>query len=100
KIGDYSSSHGILLEGARELSDNPEFLLELSRAYYGVGRLQQAEVTLQQILKVNPAPATRKEAERHAALIAATKSPDQVRAAGEMARTILLTEPNYLPALM
>jgi tetratricopeptide (TPR) repeat protein len=100
RTGDYVWALS-LLEGASDrLPNQPELLYDLAWAYYSVGRIADAETTMQKALQSGVGFAGSEDAKRFVALADAFGSASKVQAADGQARKILQAEAKYVPALM
>jgi len=98
--GDFKWSVDLLEQASRSLPHEPELMYDLALAYYGVGRIADAEQSLRAV-RTGGGPFSRKaEADRFAAMLAASVSPSSAEAAAGDARKILEADPGYVPALM
>jgi tetratricopeptide (TPR) repeat protein len=98
--GDYVWALSLLEDAAERLPNQPDLLHDLAWAYYSVGRIADAETTMQKALHSGVGFAGSEDAKRFVALADAFDSAAQDRAAAEQARKILQAEAKYVPALM
>jgi tetratricopeptide (TPR) repeat protein len=98
--GDYVWALSLLEKAADRLPNQPELLYDLAWAYYGVGRIADAETTMQKALQSGVAFAGSEDAKQFVALADAFGSASKVQAAAGQARKILQAEAKYVPALM
>jgi tetratricopeptide (TPR) repeat protein len=102
KGDDYRWSASLLEEAARKLPGDPQLSYDLAWAEYSLGRLPEAQSAMQRAVS-NPdaLPASSLEdAKRFLTLVASAQdSAPDVKAVTE-AEKVLVTEPNYVPALM
>jgi tetratricopeptide (TPR) repeat protein len=99
--GDFAWASTMLQEAERTIGSNPEFLLDLARGQYAVGRVPEAAAALQRLLGLSPRDSIKSVAITMAALIAppalnAARDKEQIA----LAERILATDPNSVPALM
>jgi tetratricopeptide (TPR) repeat protein len=95
---DYKWAASLLEEGARKLPKDPEVSYDLAWAYYGMGRVAEAETAMQTALGT---PFGRsEEARRFIAMLTAARGPSISEQTAAQAESILKAEPNYAPALM
>jgi tetratricopeptide (TPR) repeat protein len=95
--GDYTWAANLLQDAAPRLPNRPDVQYDLGWSYYTVGRVSDAEKTLQ---SVSPGltGARQADAKQLLAMIAAVKAPSQPALA--QAAQILATNANYVPAIM
>jgi tetratricopeptide (TPR) repeat protein len=98
--GDYVWALSLLENAADRLPNQPELLYDLAWAYYGVGRIADAEATMQKALQTGVAFADGEDAKRFVALADAFGSPAKAQTAAGQAQKILQTDAKYVPALM
>lgn len=101
--GDYSNykwASSLLQDAALKLPDQPTILYDLSRSYYGLGQLAQAETAMQGALKSSVAFEQADEAKRFLSLLVAYRDPAQRQAVAPQLDAILKADPTYIPALM
>jgi len=90
-----------LLESAADrLSDQPDLLYDLAWAYYSVGRIADAETTMQKALQLGVGLAGSEDAKRFMALADSFGSSAKVQATVGQAQQILRTDSKYVPAIM
>lgn len=105
ETGDYKWALSLLQEAAREMPE-PRVQFDLAWAYYGVGRADEAEAALRNILQKEGGGLRAEDggvfenARLFLSMIDAGKNPVKAKEAGEQMRQILATRPNYIPALM
>jgi tetratricopeptide (TPR) repeat protein len=100
RLGDYAWSENLLEQASRDLPSTPDLAFDLARGAYSVGKVDDAQTMLQQILAGNPPEATRAPAQQMESLIAVAKNPAEWQAAQPTARGILATDPDSIPAQM
>jgi tetratricopeptide (TPR) repeat protein len=96
---DYKWILSLLQEAARKLPDRPDLLYDLARAYYGVGRVNEAEASAQAALKAGSFPGS-DEARLFLTLVTAAKDPAQAVQVAAQADQALKAAPDYIPALV
>ena len=96
--GDQSWAVNLLESTARVQPQNPELLYDLAEAFYSVGRVADARVTMQNALQTGAAFARANDARRFLAMVDPACQP--APAAQSQAAEILKTMPDYVPALM
>lgn len=90
-----------LLENAVDrVPDQPELLYDLAWAYYGVGRIADAQTMMQKAMQSGGALVERDDAKNFVALTGALVNPSKMQAAAAQARAILQSDLKYVPALM
>ena len=96
QTGDYTWAANLLQDVSTKLSNRPDLQYELAWSYYAIGRVNEAERTMQ-----SAAPtlntAMQADAKQFLAMVAAAKAPTQ--AAGAQAAQILSANANYVPAI-
>jgi len=98
--GDYQWAVNLLGESVRKFPNDLEVLYDYAWACYSVGRISEAQTSMQSVTRAaTPSPKI-EEAKRFIALSVAAASPaEAVRMASEIQK-VLTADPNYLPALM
>jgi tetratricopeptide (TPR) repeat protein len=97
QTGDYTWAANLLQEAAPKLSKRPDVQYDLAWAYYAVGRVSDAEKTMQGAAAA--LTTTRlADAKQFLAMVSAAKTP--TAAAATQAAQILSTNSNYVPAIM
>lgn len=99
RSGDYTWAMSLLQEAADKLPDKREVLYDLAWSYYSMGRVRDAETSMQQAL-TGLSAAKLEDANRFVAMVAANESPAEAQKAEDQARKILAADPNYVPAVM
>jgi tetratricopeptide (TPR) repeat protein len=97
---DYVYALSLLESAADRLPNQPDLLYDLAWAYYGVGRVADAETAMQKALRSGVAFDGSEDAKRFVALADAFGSASKVQAGLGQARQILQSEAKYVPALM
>jgi Flp pilus assembly protein TadD len=100
RSGDYTWALSLLENAVDRLPKQPELLYDLAWAYYGVGRLADAEATMQKALQTGVAFGESADAKRFVVLADAFNNPSKVQTTASQAQKILQTEAKYVPALM
>jgi tetratricopeptide (TPR) repeat protein len=95
--GDYTWASSLLQEAAAKLPDDAEVQYGLAWSYYSMGRVNDAEKTMQSAAKGLSA-ADMADAKQFLTMVAATKTPSP--AAATQAGQILSTNADYVPAMM
>jgi tetratricopeptide (TPR) repeat protein len=98
--GDFKWSLGLLEEGARNLSRNPEVLYDLAWSQYSLGRTTEAEATMQKALQTGSAFVRSNDARRFLATSPLWNNPAKAKQASGQVQEMLKTDPVYVPALM
>ena len=99
RTGDYVWALSLLENAADRLPNRPDLLYDLAWAYYAVGRIGDAESTMQKALQTGVEFSHSNDAKSFVELAAAVADPSQVQAKAGEAAKILQTEPKYVPAL-
>jgi Flp pilus assembly protein TadD len=97
---DYRWSLSLLQESARKAPDQPQMLYDLGLSYYSLGRVAEAEASMQSALKLDDTFAQADAAKHFLSMMALTKNPDKARAAAAEIQNTLKSAPHYVPALM
>ncbi len=97
---DYGWSVDLLEQAGQTLENEPGLSLDLARGYYSLGRVTDAQSTLQQLLDGVPNFPQRDTAQRLMALIADSQDPALAASSVGDARKVLASEPESVPALM
>jgi tetratricopeptide (TPR) repeat protein len=100
QAGDHAWALSLLHEAAQRLSDNPHLLYDLAWAQYAVGRVHEAQATMQQALSVSPNFAHAEDARRFVEWIALALNPAELQEQAEIIQETLRIDANYAPALM
>jgi uncharacterized protein HemY len=95
--GDYSWAASLLQDAAPRLPDRPEVQYDLAWSYYSVGRVNEAQRTMQSTVPALTG-ARLDDAKQFLAMLAAAKTPTQAAAA--QAGQILSANANYVPAIV
>jgi predicted Zn-dependent protease len=95
--GDYPWAANLLQDAAPKLPNRPDVQYDLAWSYYTVGRVNDAEKTMQSVSPSLTA-ARQADAKQLLVMIAAAKAPASASAA--QAAQILSTNANYVPAIM
>jgi tetratricopeptide (TPR) repeat protein len=97
---DYQLALSLLEQCASQLPGQPSVLYDLAWAYYSVGRVAEADSTMQSALATGANWDHRQDAEGFLAMRAAAASYATAQAAASKTQTILQAHPTYVPALM
>jgi tetratricopeptide (TPR) repeat protein len=98
--GDFPWALSLLEQAANQSSDQPSLSYHLARACYAMGRLADADTAMQKALLQHDSPARLADARQFLALRAAAADPAQALASAPLAKQILDTDPNCVPAIM
>jgi Flp pilus assembly protein TadD len=98
--GDYQWSLSLLQLTAQVQPQDPEVLCDLGEAFYSVGRVPDARITMQNALQTGAAFSRTDEARRFLALTDLADKPAQALAGQAQVEAILKSAPDYVPALM
>jgi tetratricopeptide (TPR) repeat protein len=99
QVGDYPWALNLLVEVNRLTPNQPELTYDLGRAYFNVGKVADAESTLQDLLAGGAPFPRRAAAQRFHDLIAASERSPLESSAIADAQATLAREPASLPAL-
>lgn len=100
RTGDPFWALSLLENAANRLPDQPQVLYDLAWAYYSVGKVGEAQATMQKALQTGVKFAASADAKRFTALAAAFISPSSAQAALGQAQQTLQKDDKYVPALM
>jgi tetratricopeptide (TPR) repeat protein len=98
--GDFGWAVSLLENASDRISNQPELLYDLAWAYYGVGRIADAETTMQKALQGGAGFIESEDAKRFVALVDAFNNPSKVQSLTGQAQKILQADAKYVPALM
>jgi tetratricopeptide (TPR) repeat protein len=98
--GDYQRALSLLHVAAGKISGQPDLSYELAWAYYRVGKIAEAEATMQTVVQAGADFGKSADAKRFVALVGAARDSAPAPAAVEQAQAVLKAEPDYTPALM
>lgn len=99
-IRDYAWAATMMQDAARFLPEQPELQFDLARSEYSIGRVVEAESALTKVLSAEGSIPVKERATRMASLIAAGKGASPAQGEVAAARQALLTEPDFVPALV
>ena len=97
--GDYKWSLGLLEEGARGVSDQPEPLYHLAWARYSIGRVTEADAAMKQALASRKPFAEAPDAKHFIEMNAIASQPNNAPAGAERVESALKQDQSYVPAL-
>jgi tetratricopeptide (TPR) repeat protein len=97
---DYTWAASLLEEAARKLPADPEISHDLAWAYYSLGRIAEAQASMQAAVQAGPPSAFTDDGKRFLTMVAACGEAVQAEALAAEARRVLAQDPNYAPALM
>ena len=100
QTGDYTWSLNLLQLTARNQPQDPEVLYDLGRAFYSMGRVADAVLSMQNALQNGTAFSHADAARRFLAMTDLAAKPAQAVAAQSQVEDILKSSPDYVPALM
>jgi tetratricopeptide (TPR) repeat protein len=98
--GDSKWAASLLEDSARNLPNDPQVSFDLGWAYYSLGRVAEAQQLMQNAAKAGPAFKEAAEAQQFLSAVKAANDPNRVKAFAPEAQKILVTDSNYVPALM
>jgi uncharacterized protein HemY len=97
---DHRWSLSLLQESARRLSQSPQVLFDLAWAYYSLGKLPEAQSSMQGALRADAAFAGADGAKRFLTMLELYKDPQKAGQAAAEVEAALKSDPDYVPALM
>ncbi|MBI2929396.1 MAG: tetratricopeptide repeat protein [Verrucomicrobia bacterium] len=98
--GDQQWSLSLLQESARKKPGQSEVAYDLAWALYSLGRLSDAQQTMQQAIQSATAPGLKADAQRFLELAALYPNPGPAASAQARVADALKGDPDYLPALL
>jgi tetratricopeptide (TPR) repeat protein len=99
KRGDYAWATSLLEDSVRKRPGDPEVLHDLAWSYYGLGRIQEAETTMQSALRGSGEFSRADSAKRFLAISALSRDPAKTKDAALQVEQMLKVDHDYLPAL-
>jgi tetratricopeptide (TPR) repeat protein len=99
QTGDAKWASSLLEDSARKLPNDPAIAYDLAWAYYTLGRVADAQNTMQSAAQASSFPKA-EDARGFLAAVAAAGDPARVNQMGPEVQKMLGADPNYLPALM
>jgi tetratricopeptide (TPR) repeat protein len=99
RAGDPESGLILLQTAAARDRDNPACQYDLAMCYYHLGKLADANETMQRVASASPSGPEGASAKEYLQLAATMANPDQLKAAEPRLIEILRAQPDYLPAL-
>lgn len=100
EMGDYKLAFNLLQGIARNDSGNAMVLFDFAKASYAVGRVTDAQVMMQNLLKNGGTFSGVNEVKRFLNLTGLVEDPSRIASAATQVDGILKSEPDYVPALM
>ena len=98
--GNFAWSYNLLQEAVRVRQNDPALLFDLAWSAYSLGRVNEARQAMQKVLTNNPDAAHAGDAKEFLALTALNESPKDLVAAQAEIQKELLSNPEFVPALM
>jgi len=98
--GDYPWALSLLQQAANQSFNEPSLHYYLGLACYAVGRVNEADVSMQKVVRGNESQPLFEQAKQFLAMRAAVEDPDQAQPSAPLARQILAQDPKNVPALM
>jgi tetratricopeptide (TPR) repeat protein len=100
QTGNFSWAYSLLQESTRQISDDTALLHNYAWAAYSMGKVGDAQQTMQSVLKIAPDSPQAGDAKSFLSLTAIDQNPQELTAAEPDVQKTLKTNPNYLPALV
>lgn len=100
RAGDYPWALSLLQDSVRKLSTQPEVLYDLGWSYYCMGRVEEAQASMEQALKLNPNFANASAATRFIFMNNLLLNPDKAVSASDQVAQALAADPNDASALL
>jgi tetratricopeptide (TPR) repeat protein len=100
RIGDYAWAYSLLQETVRQRKGDPKVLHDFGWAAYSVGKVGEAERTMEEALGANPEAATAKEIQSFLAMVKVERDKASLAGAEPEIQRLLKADPTYAPALM
>jgi tetratricopeptide (TPR) repeat protein len=98
--GDYPWALSLLQQAANQSYQGASLNYYLGLACYAVGRLSEADASMQKVVSENESEPCLVQAREFLAMRAAVQDPAQTQASAPLAKQILARNPNDVPALM
>ena len=98
--GNLAWSYSLLQEAARQRQNDSSILHDLAWAAYGLGKVNEARDAMQNVLTNSPDSSQATEAKKFLALTELSENPKGLIAAEAEVQKELMSDPEYLPALM
>ena len=95
---DFQWALSLLLDASRKLPDNAELAYDLGQAYYSVGRVAEAEATVEKALEKRPF-AREEQSRTFLKMVKLARDPALTSNSAAEARLLLQTQADYPPAL-
>jgi tetratricopeptide (TPR) repeat protein len=99
KRGDHPWAASLFEECIRQRPGDPEILHDLAWGYYSLGRIQEAEATMQSAVRTSGKFSRADSAKRFLAISALSRDPVKTKEAAAQIDQILKSDRDYLPAL-
>ena len=101
RTGDDKWAASLLEEGARGKPSDPELSYYLAWAYYGLGRVDDAQAAMELAVATSALPPElREDAQKFLKLIKASSEPTLAKDLAAFAQQTLSAQPDYVPALV
>jgi tetratricopeptide (TPR) repeat protein len=100
QAGNFQQAYNVLQSAARKRSDDPTLLYAYAWAAYSVGRVPEAEVTMQSAAVKSHDERISTDAKTFLSMIALERSGPDLKTAEPQVTQVLGADPNYVPALM
>ena len=100
QAGNFTWAYSLLQESARQLINEPAILHDAAWAAYSLGKVGEAQQTMQRLLDSAPNSTQAEDAKRFLAMTALDDASKDFSAAAAEVDQLLKTDPQYVPALM
>jgi tetratricopeptide (TPR) repeat protein len=100
QTGDFQWAANLLQETARKQPASAQVQYDLAQALYSVGRVQDAESATRTALQLDSSFPQAGDAKRFLKMVALHANPSQALAAESEVGQVLISDPDYVPALM
>ena len=98
--GNLTWSYSLLQEAARQRQNDSSILHDLAWAAYGLGKVNEARDAMQKVVTNSPDSSQAADAKKFLALTSLNENPKELMAAEAEVQKELMSDPEYLPALM
>ena len=98
--GNLAWSYSLLQEAARQRQNDSSILHDLAWAAYGLGKVNEARDEMQKVVTNSPDSSQAADAKKFLALTELNENPKELMAAEAEVQKQLMSDPEYLPALM
>src|SRR6266478_3251815 len=98
--GNFTWSYSLLQEAVRQRQNDSAILHDLAWAAYGLGKVNEARDAMRKVLTNSPDSSQAADAKKFLALTELNENPKELVAAEAAVQKELMSDPEYLPALM